>query len=74
MKDKQIVSISYDHEADVMYLNYRDVQAVAEEIGDGIFARYDPKDESLVGFTILSFSKKFGQVPMNIEIPLQKSA
>lgn len=74
MKDKQIVSISYDHEADVMYLNYQDVQAVAEEIGDGIFARYDSKNESLVGFTILNFSKKFSQLPKNIEIPLQQSA
>jgi len=74
MKDKQVVSISYDHEADVMYLSYQDVEAVAEEIGDGIFARYDPKNESLVGFTILNFSKKFNQVPKNIEIPLQHSA
>ena len=73
MKNKQIVSISYDRESDVMYLSYQDVEAEAEEIEDGIFARYDPKNESLVGFTILNFSKKFDQDPKNIEIPLQHS-
>ena len=74
MKDKQAISISYDHEADVMYLSFQDVEAEAEEIEDGIFARYDPKSESLVGFTIINFSKKFDQVPKHIDIPLQLSA
>jgi uncharacterized protein YuzE len=74
MKSKQVVSISYDRKADVMYLSFQDVEAEAEEIDEGIFARYDPKDEGLVGFTILNFSKKFGRVPKEIEIPLQHLA
>jgi len=74
MKDKQVISISYDQEADVMYLSYEDVEAEAEEIGEGIFARYKPQDEKLVGFTIINFSKKFDQEPKNLEIPLQLSA
>lgn len=74
MKNKQAVSISYDHEADVMYLSFQDVEAEAEEVEEGIFARYNPKDEGLVGTTILNFTKKFGRVPKEIEIPLQHPA
>lgn len=71
MKGKEHVAISYDREADVMYLSFQDIEAVAEEIDEGIFARYNPKDRSLAGFTIVNFSKKFGRKPKEIEIPLQ---
>ena len=70
MKDSEKVAISYDQEADVMYLSFQDIEAVAEEIEEGIFARYNPKDRSLVGFTVINFSKKFGRRPKEIEIPL----
>ncbi|MEM4721004.1 MAG: DUF2283 domain-containing protein [Candidatus Methanomethylicaceae archaeon] len=43
MRDKEKVAISYDREADVMYLSFQDVEAEAEEIEDGIFARYNPQ-------------------------------
>ena len=36
------IQIAYDKEADVVYLAFADVKAEAEEIDDGIFARYDP--------------------------------
>lgn len=73
MRNKQKVSISYDRDADVMYLSFQDVQAEAEEIEEGIFARYNPRDKSLIGFTVLNFSKKFSLVPKAIEIPLEES-
>jgi uncharacterized protein YuzE len=71
MKDKERVSISYDCEGDVMYLSFQDIAAEAEEIDDGIFARYNPEDKSLAGFTIINFSRKFGRAPKEIQIPLQ---
>lgn len=74
MKDKEKVSISYDSETDVMYLSFQDVEAEAEEIEEGIFARYNPRDRSLVGFTIINFSKKFDRVPKEVEIPLYTRA
>ena len=44
---------------------------VAKHMNDeGIFARYNPQDKSLVGFTIINFSKKFGREPREVEIPL----
>lgn len=71
MKNKKRISISYDREADVMYLNFQDIKAETEEIEEGIFARYNPKDHSLAGLTIINFSQKFTRTPKEIEIPLQ---
>lgn len=63
------VAISYDREADVVYLSFEDAVAEAEEIEDGVFARYDHKTKELVGFTITNFSKKFTKTPREISIP-----
>lgn len=38
----------------------------------GIFARYDPKTEELVGLTIINFSKKFGVKPKEVAVPIYK--
>lgn len=68
--DRRIV-ISYDHEADVMYLTFDEsAKAVAKEIDEGIFARYKPKDRSLAGLTITNFSKKFGREPKGVAVPV----
>lgn len=64
------VSISYDKDADVVYLVFGETtKAVAEEIEEGIFARYDSKSEELVGLTIINFSKKFSQKPRDVSVP-----
>lgn len=42
------IAISYDKEADVMYMAFEDSAAEAEEIEEGVFARYDPKSRSLL--------------------------
>lgn len=51
--------VSYDREADVLYVNYR-MPAVAdggEEIEPGVIARYDDAGE-LIGYTIINASLK----------------
>lgn len=64
------VSISYDKEADVVYLSFNKPSAAeGEEIEEGVFARYDPKTKELVGLTILNFSKKFALKPTEIAVP-----
>lgn len=63
------VAISYDKEADVMYLSFEDATAEAEEIEEGVFARYDHKTKKLVGFTVTNFSKKFTKKPREVSIP-----
>ncbi len=67
------ISISYDKEADVMYLGFRKpIEAVGEEIEGGVFARYDPRTEELAGLTIVNFSKKFGVKPRDVAVPVHK--
>lgn len=64
------ILISFDKEADVMYLSFgKPVKAEGEEIEEGVFARYDPKSKKLVGLTVINFSKKFGVTPKEIAIP-----
>jgi len=67
------ILIAYDKDADVVYITFADVKAEAEEIDNGIFARYDPKTKELVGFTIINFSRKFAKRPKEITIPISKS-
>jgi uncharacterized protein YuzE len=65
------IAISYDKEADVMYMSFEDSAAEAEEVEEGVFARYDPKSRKLVGFTITNFSNKFTKQPREVTIPSQ---
>lgn len=45
----------------MVYLSFGEpIPAVSEEIQEGVFARYDPETEELVGLTVTNFSKKFG--------------
>ena len=65
------IAISYAKEADVMYMSFEDSAAEAEEIEEGVFARYDHTSRKLVGFTITNFSKKFTKQPREVTIPSQ---
>jgi hypothetical protein len=68
-------SISFDREADVVYLSFGEPSpAVGEEVAEGVFARYDPGSEELVGLTLVGFSKRFGVQPREVSVPLHKIA
>lgn len=67
MKEK--MSISYDKDADVMYIGFGEKsKGVSEEVEEGVFARYHYITGNLIGLTIINFSKKFGQKPKRIAI------
>ncbi len=67
------ISISYDRDGDVVYFAFGEpTEAVGEEIEEGIFARYNPQTEELVGLTIINFSRKFGVKPKEVAIPIHK--
>jgi uncharacterized protein YuzE len=67
------IYISYDKQADVMYLSFgKPEKAVGEEIEEGIFCRYKPDTKELVGLTVVNFSKKFDVVPKEVAIPIAK--
>lgn len=72
---KKALEISYDKEADVMYLGLgRPTKAVTEEIDQDILARYHPKTKALVGVTVVNFSQRFGKKPGQIQVPEYKPA
>ncbi len=67
---EKTVYISFDKEADVVYLSFgKPVKAAGEEVQNGVYARYTPDTHELVGFTITGFSRKFGADPKEIVIP-----
>ena len=69
--DKKLM-ISYDKDADVMYLSFDEpAKAYGDEIDEGIFARYDPANHELLGVTIINFSRKFGKAPKAIGVPVR---
>jgi len=71
--NKKKIFISYDNEADVVYLSFgKPIKAEADEISNGVFARYKPETKELVGLTIVSFSKKFDKHPKEVAIPMYK--
>ncbi len=63
------VSISYDKEADVLYMSFGEPEkAEGEEIEEGVFARYASSGK-LNGLTVINFSKKFGTSSREIKVP-----
>ncbi|MBI1926349.1 DUF2283 domain-containing protein [Candidatus Poribacteria bacterium] len=52
--------ISYDKEADVLYVSAgKPKQAICETLDNGIVVRYDKKSDRVIGFTIIDFEKRF---------------
>ena len=48
------ISWDYDEEADVLYLSVGEPRpAVSVDLGEGIVARYDEKQNEVVGLTVL---------------------
>ncbi len=68
MEGEERVIIDYDKQADVLYIILKRGKGVAEEILDGIFARYDHKTRELLGLTIVGASKFLGK-GMRVEVP-----
>jgi len=80
MNRKNIFSMFYDREADVLYVSkghpeYTDYV----EYGENIILRFAPETKELVGFTITDFSLSFAkkdadfQLPFGVNFELEKS-
>ena len=66
----QTISIAYDREADVLSLTFgRPTKAEAEEIGNGIYARYAGQTGRLVEICVLGFPQRFGKQAKEISVP-----
>jgi uncharacterized protein YuzE len=54
------LQMSYDKEADVLYVSFGAPQAaISEETSEGILLRKDPETGAIVGVTVLDFEKRF---------------
>jgi uncharacterized protein YuzE len=68
----------YDAKEDTLYLTFtqRAHQAVAEEIGDEVFVRYDPDTRDIVDIEFLNFSARleelFGKDVKFSELPREE--
>ena len=54
------LSVSYDKDADVLYITEgKPRKAVGEMMDNGVIVRRDPKTKEVVGFTIVDFTETF---------------
>ncbi len=63
-KSARELKAQYDAEQDILYLTFtkRAQKAVAEEIGDEVFVRYDPKTHDVITIEFLNMSARLEQV------------
>ncbi|MBM3240029.1 DUF2283 domain-containing protein [Candidatus Poribacteria bacterium] len=52
--------ISYDKEADVLYVSIgKPKKAICETLDNGVVIRYDEKTDKIIGFTVIDFERRF---------------
>ncbi|MBC8449916.1 MAG: DUF2283 domain-containing protein [Chloroflexi bacterium] len=66
------LKISYDQEADVLYVSLARLEYTRYvEIGDDLILRLDPDSDEIVGFTIIDFAAHFGRrAVLSLDLPL----
>jgi uncharacterized protein YuzE len=84
----QRLAAHYDAEQDILYLLFtpQAQEAIAEEVSDGVFVRYDPDTRRVIDVEFLDFSARVDDVfgpnltylgserPERVLLPLGKSA
>ena len=74
------LTVSYDKEADVLYLTEGNPrQAIGEIMGDGIVVRRDSKTKKIIGLTIVDFTDHFKnaksqRIPLNVHFSTLQAA
>ncbi len=64
------LSISYDEDADVLYVAFGEPAAgVDEEVRDGVYLRSLEDGSAVVGLTVMDFVRRFGQ-QRALELPV----
>ena len=70
------LTVSYDKNADVLYITEGNPQeAIGEMMADGVIVRRDLKTKEIVGFTIVDFTEHFTSAkPQRIPLKAHFSA
>lgn len=62
---------SYDHDGDILEIfKGKPREAISKDAGDDIWMKIDPETEEVLGFTIISFTKRFSQKGLTKKIPV----
>lgn len=63
----------YDQEADVCYISKGKPSKtdMAEEVGEDVVARFNPKTREIRGLTIINFSKRFDKKLSDATLPFE---
>ena len=62
---------SYDKEGDILEVfKGKPKEAISKDIGDDIWIKVDPETEEILGFTIISFTKRFSKKGLLKKIPV----
>lgn len=71
MEKNQIV-MSYDREADVVYISFgKPMKSVSEEIDPYVVVRRNPETKEILGITITNFTKYFeAKKQLSIKVPV----
>ena len=65
------LSISYDEDADVLYVAFGEPQAgVDDEVEDGVYLRRSGDDGDVTGLTIVDFVRRFAHQPP-LQVPVE---
>ena len=69
--EKNEVVMSYDREADVVYISFGEPRkAISEEIDPYVVVRRDPKTKEVLGITIANFAKYFeAKKQLRVKVP-----
>ena len=60
VKKTDQLTVSYDKDADVLYITEgKPRQTIGEIMDDGVIVRRDPKTKEILGFTIVDFTEHF---------------
>lgn len=67
------MKITYDREADALYIRFRETTVTTEHLADGIAADYDA-DGKLAGIEILDASRRLGDSEVLSRVVFEDSA
>lgn len=63
-QDNRYMMAQYDREQDILYLLFTPEaqEAIAEEVSDGVFVRFDPDTRQVIAVEFLDFSTRVDEV------------
>jgi uncharacterized protein YuzE len=75
VEKKDIMSLAYDREADVLYLSIGEPRrAVSRELGDDVLLRVDPDTGAVVGLTVLNLSTRSTLENLPVQVNMREAS